>query len=50
MKVKFKSIFIRYTAQRYAPKLTLYRPYIVYLDQEYILYELDEYGRFTKKL
>lgn len=54
MKLKFKCIFIKYTAHRFAVRKYLYRPFIVYgvisLDQKYMLYELDEYGGFTKKL
>lgn len=29
---------------------TLYRPYIVYLDEAHLLVEIDEYIEFTKRL
>ena len=50
MKLKFKSIEIIFTAQHFAPEKNLFRPHIFFYDGPTLLYELEYYRKFTRKL
>ncbi len=50
MKLVFKPIFIKFTAEYLATGKNLYRPYIVFIEEKYLLHELSEYRKYTKKL